>query len=476
MTTAEKKDFLAPQRILVIDDDPIVCLSCSRILEASGHHVDCRQDPREGIQSAVAGDYDVLFLDLVMPEMWGLDVLASLKQAGVTAPVIIITGFSTVQTAVEAMRLGAADYVSKPFSPEELRLALKSVVERTALLRENEELRRILRSAQGFRQIVGKSRPMERVFSMIQKVAPTNSTVLIIGESGTGKELVARAIHAISERSERPFLACDCSSLVPTLLESELFGHVKGSFSGAVGSKQGLFKVADGGTLFLDEVSNIVPEIQGKLLRSLETRRVKPVGGTEEVEVNIRLIAASNRDLKEMVHENTFRLDLYYRLNVFPIWLPPLRERPGDVPLLLQHFLDRFREAGTSAAQGFTPEAMQALDGYRWPGNIRELKNMVERMAILCDQGRIDVPHLPPEVKSGLMPMVTVDIPSNWEEFKRYKKQISDSAAQDAEIRFLAEALARHNGNITQAAEEVGMQRTNFHFLIRKHGIKARSD
>jgi DNA-binding NtrC family response regulator len=476
MTVAEKKDFLASQRILVIDDDPIVCLSCSRILEASGHHVDCRQDPREGIQTAISGDYDVLFLDLVMPEMWGLEVLANLKQSGVATPVIIITGFSTVQTAVEAMRLGAADYVSKPFTPEELRLALKAVVERTDLLRENEELRRILRSASGFRQIVGQSRPMERVFSMIQKVAPTNSSVLIIGESGTGKELVARALHSLSERSDRPFLACDCSSLVPTLLESELFGHVKGSFSGAVGSKQGLFKVADGGTLFLDEVSNIVPEIQGKLLRSLETRRVKPVGGTEEVEVNIRLIAASNRDLKEMVHEGTFRLDLYYRLNVFPIWLPPLRERSGDVPLLLQHFLDLFREANPAAPQGFTPEAMQALEGYGWPGNIRELKNVVERMAILCDQDRISLPHLPPEVKSGLLPSVTVEIPSNWEEFKRYKKQISDSAAQDSEIRFLVEALARNNGNITQAAEDVGMQRTNFHFLIRKHGIKVRSD
>jgi len=472
--SSENDSGLPPQRILVIDDDPVVCLSCARILEPDGHHVETTQDPNDGLQSAVKGDFDVILLDLVMPSMRGEEVLARLRSAGVSAQVIIITGYSTVQSAVEAMRLGAADYVSKPFTPEELRMALKKVCERTALLRENAELRRLLAQGHGFEGIIGQSRAIERVCSLIRRVAPTQSTVLLTGESGTGKEMAARAIHRLSQRSDHPLLACDCSALVPTLLESELFGHAKGSFSGAVAAKQGLFKVADRGTLFLDEVSNISMEIQGKLLRTLETRRVRPVGETAEFDVDIRLVAATNRDLQQMVREGAFREDLFYRLNVFPIELPPLRERTGDVPLLLQHFLDRVAATNPRKPRGFTAEALHALEAYHWPGNIRELRNVVERMAILCDSDRIDLPHLPPELRPSNGAVVTTDLPDNWEDFKRLKRQASDSAAHQLERRFLADVLARCNGNVTRAAEVVGMQRTNFHFLIRKHGLKAR--
>jgi len=317
---------------------------------------------------------------------------------------------------------------------------------------------------------------MERVFGLIRRVAPTQGTVLITGESGTGKEMVARAIHDQSPRRDRPFLACDCSSLAPSLLESELFGHAKGSFTGALGAKQGLFEAASSGSLFLDEVSNISYEIQGKLLRVLEARRVKPVGDTEEREVDIRLIAATSRDLAVMVGEGTFREDLFYRLNVVPIHLPPLREREGDVLRLATLFLERFRRQNEVQVKGFSPEAMRLLESYRWPGNVRELKNIVERLAILCDAERIEPQHLPPEIRqarglTGLRPL-----PRDWETFKELKRQVRDAAVQELERRFLLEALQRSGGNVSRASEDVGMQRTQFHQLLRKYGLGGEQD
>jgi DNA-binding NtrC family response regulator len=459
------------RRILVIDDEATVCLSCMRILAADGHHVDCYQDPQEGLRVALSGDYDVILLDLVMPELGGLEVLRSIRGAAIPSEVVIITGYSTVQTAVEAIKLGAADYLSKPFTPEELGMVMVKVLERSILLRENAALRRQLEEHQGFEGIVGESRAMERVFTMIKRVAPTDSTVLVSGESGTGKEMVARAIHRLSPRKDRLFIACDCSSLAASLLESELFGHVKGSFSGAIATKQGMFEVADKGTLFLDEISNITLETQGKLLRVLEERRVKRVGDTAEREVDIRLIAASNRDLMEMVKRGTFRQDLFYRLNVVPIFIPPLRSRQGDIAFLAMTFLERFRRGNPELrAQGFTPEAMRLLEKYAWPGNVRELKNIVERMAILGDDERIEAQHVPPEVRDLPAP-TTVHLPESWEEFKDFKRQVRDAAVDDLERRFLLEALQRSGGNVSRAAEAVGMQRTNFHSLMRKHGL-----
>jgi DNA-binding NtrC family response regulator len=471
MASLETRVSADRQRILVIDDELSVCISCSRILASEGHEVECRRDAEEGLSAALSGNFDVILLDLVMPRMNGLEVLTRIKAAGVTSEVMVITGYSTVQDAVTAMREGAVDFVSKPFTPEELLKALNKLIERSTLIRENLALRRELDDRQGFQGMIIGSRAMESVVGLIRRVAPTQGTVLITGESGTGKEMVARAVHHLSSRRDQPFLACDCSSLAPSLLESELFGHLKGSFTGAVSAKQGLFEAADQGTLFLDEISNISLEIQGKLLRALESRRVKPVGDTNEKEVDIRLIAATNRDLLQVVREKSFREDLYFRLNVVPINVPPLRERHGDIPLLAMTFLERFRKHNQVKVQGFTPEAMRLLESYAWPGNVRELKNIVERIAILCDSERVEAYHLPPEV-SQLTPRTTeITLPRTWNEFKKFKSRIREAAVEELERRFLLDALRRCAGNVTEAAEEVGMQRTNFHALMKKHRL-----
>lgn len=459
------------QRILVVDDEKVVCLSCRRTLEPEGHEVTICDDAEAGLQAALSGDYDLLLLDLMMPGLGGLEILRRLKDANVTTEVVIITGHSTVETAVEAMKQGAADYLSKPFSPDQLKLVVQKVGQRSRLARENAALRRELGLQRGFEGIIGESRAMERVFTLIRRVAPTDGTVLITGESGTGKEMAVRAMHRLSRRKEQALLACDCSALAPTLLESELFGHVKGSFSGAIATKQGLFEVAHRGTLFLDEVANLSMETQGKLLRVLESKQVKKVGDTAEREIDIRLIAATNRDLSDLVKEGSFREDLYYRLNVVPLNLPPLRERAGDIPRLAMTFLDRFCQKHGVEVKGFTPEAMCHMEGYRWPGNVRELRNIVERMAILCDSDRIEPRHLPEEVRQAPSRGTVTQLPQNWEEFKRLKQQVRDATLMDLERRFLSEALERCGGNVSRAAEEVGIQRTNFHALMRKCGL-----
>lgn len=471
MTDAELQIEAIQQRILVIDDEPVIGLSCRRTLCPDGHEVQCYEDPRAGLHAALAGNFDVIFLDLMMPGMNGLELLTELKSAGVGAEVVMITGHSTVESAVEAMKLGAVDYLSKPFSPDQLRMVLQKVADRSALIRENAALRRELEVHQGFEGIIGESPVMERVFALIKRVAPTSGTVLITGESGTGKEMVVRAIHRLSGRRDKPLLACDCSALAPTLLESELFGHVKGSFSGAIATKQGLFEAAQKGTLFLDEVSNLSMETQGKLLRVLETKTVRKVGDTSEREIDIRLIAASNRDLLEMVRNSAFREDLYYRLNVVPIFLPPLRERRGDIPRLAMSFLSRFCKKLAVDVKGFSPEAMQMMESYVWPGNVRELRNIVERVAILCDWTHVEPHHLPPEIRQTTLRPSTPGLPKSWEEFKKLKQQVRDAAVQDLERRFLAEALERAEGNVSKAAEEIGIQRTNLHALIRKYGL-----
>jgi DNA-binding NtrC family response regulator len=470
MTTSPdvEENGLPSQRILVVDDEKVIGLSFKRVFEPHGHEVTAVDDPQEGMKVALTGDYDVVFLDWMMPGADGFEILRCIKSAGVQSEVVIITGHSTIESAVQAMRDGASDYLSKPFTPSQLRVALRKVVERSSLMSENAALRRELEVNQGFEGIIGESRPLQRVFGLIKRVAPTDGTVLIIGESGTGKEMVVNAIHRLSRRKDRPLLACDCSALAPTLLESELFGHVKGSFSGAISTKQGLFEAADKGTLFLDEVSNLSMETQGKLLRVLETKRIKKVGDARDQAVDIRLIAASNRDLWEMVDAGDFREDLYYRLNVVPISLPALRERHGDVPRLAVHFLDRFCQKLGVPRKTFSPETMSLIESYSWPGNVREMRNIIERIAILCDQSLIEPQHLPPEIQqTPALPTVS-QIPASWEEFKRFKQQARDAAVLDLERRFLTQALRQSDGNVSRAAEIVGMQRTNFHALMRR--------
>ena len=459
-------------KIMVIDDEPIVLKSCDRILSEEGYDVQTVQTGTEGIQRLTKEKFDIVLTDLKMPDISGMDILERIIESYPDLVVIMITGYSTVQTAVEAMKLGAYDYVPKPFTPEELIEAVDKALEkkkhddRSIYPRvEESEVR------DGLHNLLGKSERMQEVYRMIKRVAPTNATVLIHGESGTGKELVARAIHYQSERSDRRFIAADCSALPPSILESELFGHVRGSFTGATDTRPGLFEIADGGTLFLDEISNISLEVQGKLLRVLEEREFKPVGSSEIRQVDVRFIAATNRDLKAMVSDSSFREDLYYRLNVFPITVPPLRERREDIPLFAYYFLDQLAKEAKKELKGFSADAMDLLMQYHWPGNVRELKNVIERLVIMSDEELLGRKHLRRTMKDSNVDM-DHSAPRTREELKEVKKQIREEATEDVERAFIIQALSRNDWNVTKAAEDTGMQRPNFQALMRKHGIR----
>jgi DNA-binding NtrC family response regulator len=472
MDNGQQENIPVRKKVLIIDDESIIGISCKRILEHENYDATFHQDPRQGLAEALTGEYDLILLDLLMPNLDGMEILRTLREKGVTTDVIIITGYGTVKTAVEAIKLGAVDYVSKPFMPEELKIIIEKAIKHSDVVKENISLKKELSITDGFKGIISDSPQMKEIIAIVRRVAPTDGTVCITGESGTGKEVFAQAIHRLSLRKDRPFIACDCSALVPTLLESELFGHVKGSFSGAVSTKQGLFEVANKGTLFLDEISNITMETQGKLLRVLESRMVRKVGDTKEYFIDIRLITASNRDLSKMVKEGTFREDLFYRIQGFPLHLPPLRERREDISKLASFFLNNFRKNNDIKAKQFSKEALEVMEKYHWPGNIRELKNIVERTSIFCDAEIIEPDHFPGEITASRTDEFSEHyIPQTWEEFKKYKQQIQNDAAAKVEKRFIIEALKQAEGNITRAAQIVGIQRPNFHLLMQRHNI-----
>ncbi len=462
-------------RILVVDDEQIVCESCQRILEEEGLDVETASGGMEAFAKMKEHPFDIVITDLKMPGIDGMEVLRTIRRDYPDTIVIMITGFSTVETAVEAMKLGAFDYIPKPFTPDEVSVVVKKAIEQKNLLLENVYLRQELREKYGFHNIVGKSKKMQEIYRIIAKVAPTDSTVLIIGQSGTGKELIARAIHYNSPRRDKQFVTVDCAVLAENLLESELFGHIRGSFTGAVTTKPGLFEVADGGTVFLDEIGNISPAIQAKLLRVLQEREFIPVGGTKPKKVDIRLIAATNKDLEKMIKEGTFREDLYYRLNIVPIHLPPLRERQEDIPALAVHFLKKYSEEMGKTIKGFTPEAMEKLMKYPWPGNVRELENVIERTVVMMDEEMVRVEHLilPNQRKSD---EIESRIPKTSEELKEIKKQLREKAVEEIEKAFLISALERNQWNVTRASEDVGMLRPNFQALMRKYNLRAREE
>ncbi len=463
-----------PARILIIDDELELCMGAARVLRGEGHEVEHLQDPVEGLAVARAQGWDVILLDIRMPRMDGLELLAALRAHRVRAEVVMISGHATVETAVEAMRRGAVDLLPKPFTPTQLRLVMHRVMHRSVLVRENQALRRELALRGGdFQGMVGSSRAMERIFGVIRRVAPTDGTVLLYGESGTGKELAARAIHDLSLRAGQPFVACDPSALAPGVVESELFGHARGSFTGAVSAKQGLFTAAHRGTLFLDEIANLSMELQGKLLRVLESRRVRPVGDSVDREVDIRLVAATNRDLAAEVAAGRFREDLRYRLEVIPVTLPPLRERGGDVPLLAQRFLEAYRERNpASLAARFSPEALALFERGAWPGNVRELRNIVERVAILCDADVIEPRHLPAALHERPPEPSRVPAPRSWSEARLQRDTAAKTAATRVERRFLEALLERCEDNVSRAAREAAMSRTQLHGLLKRHGLR----
>ncbi|MBU2055846.1 MAG: sigma-54 dependent transcriptional regulator [Proteobacteria bacterium] len=369
--------------LLVVDDEEVIREGMRRILSAEGYHVDTSASGRTAVEKIQEQDFDVVITDLKMPGMDGMEVLKTIKILQPEVPVVIITGYSTVDTAVEAMKNGAFDYIAKPFTSELIIDKVRKAVDYKTLAMESFSAKKKLSAGHGFDDFVGESVEMQKVYRRIMQVAPTDSTVLITGESGTGKELVARAVHKNSPRHDHPFVAVDCTSLPETLLESELFGHVKGSFTGAVHSKTGLFKVADGGTLFLDEISNISLATQAKLLRVLQERVLTPIGDTRPVPIDIRLVVATNINLLAMVAKGAFREDLFFRINVIPVNLPPLKNRKGDLPLLLHHFLRKFSVEVGKEIRGLAPDALAVLERYSFPGNVRELENIIERAVVL---------------------------------------------------------------------------------------------
>lgn len=455
-------------RVLLVADEAPSGPGDERTIGLQGCEVQFHHDLEAAARAAAAGDFDAVLLSEGASWSATLDRLRRLKQADVAVPVVVLARNPTVEAAVQVIKQGAADYLRCPCSADELQAALGRIRARDDAAPADST--KILARCHGFEGMLGRCPAMREVFALIERIAPADSTVLVAGESGTGKEMVVRAIHRHSRRRDHPLLACDCTALAPTLLESELFGHVKGSFSGAIATKQGLFEVAHRGTLLLDEVANLSLETQGKLLRVLESRRVRKVGDTAEREVDIRLIATTNRSLAEMVQTGAFRADLYYRLNVVPIVLPPLRQRPGDVRLLANHFLRQFSRQMGVEAKGFSREAMRQMEVYSWPGNVRELRNIVERLAVLYGACRIEVEHLPWEVREAEPRVANTEVPRTWEEFKALKRQI----VENLERQFLMAALDQCSQNITQAAARVGMQRPNFHALLRSHGLKPR--
>jgi len=458
-------------RILVIDDDLTVCTSCQKIVAKAGYPVDYCLSGHEALQVMEHRAYDIVFTDLKMAEMGGLEVLRFIRGKDPDIVVVVITGYATVASAVETMKRGAYDYLPKPFTPAEFRAVLnKAVIERKTILKNRELAGQAMITA-GFEEIVFESSKMETVLSMINKVAPTDSNVLIMGESGTGKELIARAIHRLSKRKQSRFFAVDCAALSGTLLESELFGHVKGAFTGALQDKPGVFEVANQGTVFLDEICNIGVDVQAKLLRFLQEREFMPVGARETKSVDVRLVFATNRDLKSMVAEGTLREDFYYRIFVYPIGVPPLRHRMSDTPLLAYHFLKKYSRSFGKPVRSISRKAMEALCQYEWPGNVRQLENVIQAAIIASDTEEISTKDLPEFSEPQKVPYLP---PRTNVELKRLKKELRAKTVEKVERDFLLHALKKNDGNVTRAAEDVGMQRSNFQGLMRKHGIAVR--
>lgn len=459
-------------RILIIDDEQRICRNCAKILSKSGYEARYALNGHDALKMMDENRFHVVITDLKMSRLGGMEVLLRVKENYPDIQVIVITGYASVASAVEVMKMGACDYLPKPFTPHELRAVVRQALDQREIFMQNHRLiKRKKPSKPISHQLIGSSPKIDKVITMVEKVAPTDATVLVYGESGTGKELIARAVHANSKRNKTVFFAVDCGTLSSNLLESELFGHTKGSFTGAHKDKDGIFKLADGGTVFLDEISNIGLEVQGKLLRFLETRDFLMLGDTKPRKVDVRLILATNKNLTEMVAQNLFREDFYYRIDVYPIILPPLRERKMDILPIAYHFLEQFCHQMDKKIQGFDDDAVHRLMAFDWPGNVRQLKNVVERAVILCESNRISLKDLPLFTDIEDIEQLLECTPATNEELKRLKKEIRQKAVRRIEKNFIINALVKSDWNVTQAAKKTGLQRTNLHNLMKKHKI-----
>lgn len=448
-------------RILAVDDERATGEALTEILSRWGHRVETAVDGNDALKKAVEFRPDVVLSDLAMPQTDGLWLLRALKDDLPECPVVFLTGQGTIDTAVEAIREGAYDFIEKPVDPARLKLCIDRALEKKETLREVQGLRRRLKQI-GPTDFIGQSAPMRRVFELIEKVAPAKASVAITGESGTGKEMVARAIHNLSPRRDKPFIAVNCASIPPTLMESEIFGHERGAFTGANQRRPGVFELAHGGTLFLDEVGEIPVELQAKLLRVLEEGKLRRIGGKAEIEVDVRVLCSTNRDLKAEVKACRFREDLFFRLNVFQVALPPLRERREDVPLLAQYFVDKFNSDSGKHIVGMHPEALDVLKNYDWPGNIRELRNAVERAVILCDEELIQRDHLPPDM-AGRGP-------------ERQTFRLAYGLPLDLlEKEYILGTLQRNGGNKARTAEILGVSEKTLYNKLNRYAAEARA-
>ena len=451
-------------KILIVDDERSIRELLEIFLKKEGFSVTSAASGQEGLNQVKISDFDLIISDIKMGDMSGIDLLRDLRTTGFNGQFILLTAFASAETAIQALKMGAFDYILKTENfIEELKLVVYNALESRRLREENTYLKREFKKVHGMGNLIGKSNKMQELFKMIEVVSATNSTVLITGESGTGKELVAKAIHLNSPRAEEAFVSVNCGAFTETLLESELFGYVRGAFTGAAANKKGLFEVADKGTIFLDEVGDTSLAMQVKLLRVLQERTLRRVGGTEEIPVDVRIIAATNRDLSEMVAENQFREDLFYRVSVIPLELPPLRYRRDDIPLLADHFLARLNASMGKRLDRITDEALKKLESYEWPGNVRELENAMERAFILETLPELSATNLPDSMttSSKLKPMT--NFPDEGFDLEIYVEGLQKG--------FLEEALRRSNGVQVKAAELLRMSYRSFRHYMQKYNI-----
>ena len=451
--------------IHIIDDEPVIRDVLAQLLTSEDYEVEISSSGEEALEKFPSQSFDVILLDLLMPGLDGIETLRRIKRLDPAAAVIIITAYGSVESAISAMKIGALDYVQKPFKHDDLLIVLEKALERKRLQDENVRLKDELRQRFSFANIIGKSPVMKDVFELIKAAAPTRSTILLQGESGTGKELVARAIHVNSNRAEAPFVTVNSGSLPPDLLESHLFGHVKGAFTGAVALKKGLFEAADKGTIFFDEISSISLETQAKLLRVMQEKEFMRLGGTETIRVDVRILAATNTDIERLIAEKLFRADLFYRLNVIKIEIPPLRDRKEDIPLLVKHFVEIYARENQKEVEGVSEDVLEMLDAHRWPGNVRELENLVERAVVLSRSRVITRTSLPPfllgretaaEDEAGAAAGESLDLRDRTQAFQK---------------RIILAALRKTKGVQSKAAALLGVKATTLNEMIKRLGI-----
>ena len=456
----------SPERILVVDDEENMVHFLTKLLRGEGFEVEGARTGETALERLRAAPFELVLTDLKLPDADGIEILKASRDLSPETVVVLITAYGTIESAIEAMRAGAYDYVTKPFRASEILQVVGKALERVRLRREVSQLRQAVEKRFGFGSLVGKSPKMQEVYTQIEKIASARGTVLIQGESGTGKELVAKAIHFNGSRKSGPFVVINCGAIPETLQESELFGHEKGAFTGAVALKKGLFEEAHGGTLFLDEVAELAPGLQAKLLRALQDGEIRRVGGTKTLRVDARIIAATNRDLAAEVREGAFREDLFYRVNVIPIFLPPLRERGEDLPLLADHCLDRLTREGGGTRKRLSAEALRTMMAYPWPGNVRELEHALER-ATLLSEGEVITHHdLPPEI---LAPKdeVTVILPDSAATFKETMARV----IREVEVRLIRRALTQSGNNRIEAARILGISRRALFYRLKAYDL-----